>query len=1222
MAEPGRVDLPGPYGGHPGPAFTVAYSPDGALLASGGWDGTVRVWNRTDGAEISVLTGHAGPVRAVAFSPHGPLLASCGRDRTIRLWDTTAYTSAGVLRGHGGAVVSLAFHPEGRLLASADDEGTIRLWNTLDGSTLDELAVDARSLAFSPDGGLLATAGRAGQIRLWRFDTRLDTRLDTRAASPAIGAHDGPVLSLAFAPGQPLLASSGRDGLVRLWNPLDGTKLGESRDDYASSLAFSPDCRVLASAGRAAGIVLREVADLARATQLEATRRPYNLAFAPDGGQLASANDEGDICLYDLAGRADPVSLAGHSCEILSVACSPDGALVATGDVDGAIRIWETTRGSLVNRVTAQREWVRSLAFDGSGTLLVAEIGGIINTWDVPHGFAEVSVPREPMRLPVTALAVSPAAAGPALLVTADRDGLLTSWNLRDGKEAAASGPAVAGAVAVAAAPDGTVISADATGHVRVWDRALSDASPRLFWPALGRPRCVAVRPDGQVLAAAGDDGTISLWHVRQPAAPLATRYEHRGAVRALVFSPDGTLLASAGDDGTIRLWAAADGSPVRTLVDRAVVVRSLAFAPDGGTLFSVGDDGRINRWNPLTGQPLDNGRRQAGSLPSVPGIRSDEPSRHDWLGQDADVKMLATLIAAASTEPPLAVALLGEWGAGKSSVMLQVQDEVDLLAVRARAGDPAYAANLCQIRFNAWHYSDEQVWTGLIDHLFRRLAAAAGSNGPPPDPDQVRGERDRLRRALADEEQRCAELDRQRSRLARGALAVLGRALWRNRLPLLVRGLVTCVYFVFLAFQLLPSGLVSALGRAWNQARSARQAANWPADMLAEETRQAQERRAALEDQLAQVDAAVRLSLLLKRHGSGDSYGAARGLLGQVHRDLEQLSTDLDGLRQERQAAGQLVPPPLERIVLYIDDLDRCPPARVVEVLAAVHLMLALPLFVVVVAVDPRWLREALRHHHRELFAGSFAPGDHLSSPADYLDKIFQIPFTVRSLSAAGAAGFLGSLVGSAQEDALADPGEAGPVTPGGKTPDPPAPPGAPATAHPLPPEGLRDPDDRPDPEDRPSPARPGSATLPGRRPGGLILRAPETEFIVRLGPLLRTPRAAKKLVNLYRLVRIGIPEEDLPRFIGLGGYKVVQIALAILVGVPDAAPAIFTAVGAAPTDADIVDVVRAAEPNAGPQVAGFINDIRSQSPEAVTDIRVYQRWCPALARYSFYTR
>jgi WD40 repeat protein len=1215
MAEPEPVVLPGPYGGHPGSVFTVGYSLDGTLLASGGWDGTVRLWNPHAGGEISTLAGHAGPVRSVAFAPDGTLLASGGRDRTIRLWDTAARTSAGVLRGHEGAVLSVAFAPGRPLLASAGDDGTVRLWNPLDGTQGDELADDARAVAFSPDGRTLASAGRDGKIRLWNPDDR--TRI-------TIAGHTGQVLSVAFAPGRPLLASAGDDGTVRLWNLLDGTQRDELADD-ARAVAFSPDGRTLASAGHDAGILLWDLVDGPRSTPLGRIRRSHDVAFAPDGTHLADAGDAGDVCVYDLKDRASPMHLVGHTCEILSVACSPDGTLLATGDVDGAIRIWETTGGSLVRRLTADREWVRSLAFSGTGTLLAAAIGGRIHVWEMMGGFASAAA-LEPGRGLVTSVAFCPESYGQSLLVSADEGGQLAIWNALDGTLAATSSPTGHPIMSVAIDPgDAAIVGAGRDDVIRQWDPSL--VTRREFTPAIDRARCVALRPDGRQLAGAGADGTIRLWNVADPAKPVATLPGHDGVVRALAFSPDGTLLASAGDDGTIRLWDARDGSAMRILTDRTGVVRSVAFAPGSAALVSVGDDGRINRWNARSGVPIGSGRRQARPLPSVPGIRSDEPSRVDLLGMRDDVEMLATLITAASTEPPLAVALLGEWGAGKSSVMLQVQDAVERRAARPRSdpGESDYVSNVCQVRFNAWHYSDDQVWTGLIDHLFRKLAVSAADGRTPPSPDDIRAERNRLRQEVRDQKQLCAELDSPHSRTSRG-LAALGRTAWRNRWRLLLRGLFTAVAFVFIAFQLLPSGLVTALGRAWNLARGGRQVADWPANSLKEEAGQARERLAALEDQLAQVDAAVRLARLLKRQGDLDPYGAGRGLLGQVHRDLEQLSTDLDRLRKERQLAGQLVPPPLERIILYIDDLDRCPPARVVEVLAAVHLMLALPLFVVIVAVDPRWLLEALHHHYHELFAPNaagisiFGPGDRPATPLDYLDKIFQIPFTVRSLSAEDAAGFLAALLG--HDPADADQPAVGPASGPGESADqrlagdgkprysPPGPSQPSPSSAPL------------APADRPSPAVPGGEAAPGLRPGGLVLRAPEIEFIVRLGPLLSTPRAAKKLVNLYRLVRVGIPEEHLPTFIGLGGYQVVQILLAVLVGAPDAAPVIFTAIRAAACDADVVNVVRGADSTAGPRIAEFVDGIRDAAPQAVADIRVYQQWCPTLARYSFYTR
>jgi WD40 repeat protein len=1194
MTEPGQVDLPGPYGGHPGAVFTVAYSPGGSLLASGGWDGTVRLWSPRDGIEESVLAGHVGQVRAVAFAPDGSLLASGGRDRTIRLWDTTARTSAGVLRGSDGAVLSLAFGPSRSLLASASGDGSVRLWNPLDGSQACKFPEDARALAFSSDG-TLATGGSDGRIRL-RSGVSFD------AAPTVIEAHRGPILALAYAPDQ-TLASVGDDGFVRLWNP-PGGKDGEFQVE-ARAVAFSPDGHFLASARSPVGIVMWDRRDDLRPINLEADRRPYELAFAPDGAQLASANDAGDVRLYDLAGEAKQLSLTGHVCEILSVACSPNGELVATGDVDGVIRLWEASAGVLVHRLTADRDWVRSLAFDAAGRLLAAAVGGRVQVWDVSSGIKRVATVGDGRRV-MTATAFAAAAAGHPRLVTADADDQLVTWDIIDGKRVAGG----EWASSVAVDPSGTVIvGLGSDGLVRKWELGSGLTAPRVFGPSVDRPRCVALRPDGQVIAAAGSDGVITLWNAADASRPVSARPGHDGTVRALAFSPNGALLASVGDDGTLRLWDAADAAPAWTLADRSGVVRALAFSADGTTLVTVGDDGGINRWDPHSGRLLSGRERQARPLPSAPRTRSDEPSRADEIGVGADVEVLATLISAASTEPPLAVALLGEWGAGKSSVMLQVQDAV---VRRTRTGDGAYVSNVCQVRFNAWHYSDEQVWTGLISHLLGELAGAAADNRTPPDPDQVRAERDHLAQQRAEQQELLSKLSSSPRRLS-DDLALLRNAVWRNRWPLLLRGLVTAGAAVVLALQLLSSGLIGIVSQAWSAGQRIQPVPEWLASTREDEIRRAREQLADTEEKFVRVDAAAHLSLLLSRQGKADPYGLGRGLLGQVHRDLEQLNTDLEQLRQERQATGRPVDPPLERIILYIDDLDRCPPDRVVQVLAAVHLMLALPLFVVIVAVDPRWLLGALHQHYNDMFTDALGPDGHPATPLDYLDKIFQIPFAVPPMSPAHAARLLTSLVG--QEQAESDDGPPEPSA--AASPSEPFPVPARAAVR----DGRPDRDSPTSPEDRPIPARPNDRGEPGRR-AGLILRAPERQFIARLGPLLTTPRSAKKLVNLYRLVRIGVLEEELPTFIGLSEYQVVQILLAILVGTPVATEAIFGAIRAAAPDSDIVSVVREVGHDAGPRVAEFIALVRPQSREGATDFRAYQRWCLRLARYSFYTR
>jgi hypothetical protein len=158
---------------------------------------------------------------------------------------------------------------------------------------------------------------------------------------------------------------------------------------------------------------------------------------------------------------------------------------------------------------------------------------------------------------------------------------------------------------------------------------------------------------------------------------------------------------------------------------------------------------------------------------------------------------------------------------------------------------------------------------------------------------------------------------------------------------------------------------------------------------------------------------------------------------------------------------------------------------------------------------------------------------------------------------------------------------------------------------------------------------SQPADTLVVDLRPQGLQLSAAEVEFMTRLGGLLPTPRAAKRLVNIYRLVRIGIPDAELAAFVGDekgGPYQAVQVLLAILVGHPDAAREVFQALLQAPPDEDLAAVVH--EAGAGREGTGpfGIRGIELGELLLETALSVQagecQRWCPTLARFSFHTR
>lgn len=243
--------------GNMGEVNSVAFSPNGALVVVGNRGHALQIWNVADGRLLRTITQHEGAVFGVAFSPDGQTLASASWDRTVRIWNFADGNLARTLGGHGGAVNAVTYSADGRLLASGSHDSNARIWRVADGQLLYTLSghQDAVfSVAFSPNGQFLATGCCDRTVRIWRV-------ADGKHLGTLTG-HNGPVFSVAFSPNGQVIASGDYDRTIRLWRVTDGEPLNSAQrhGEGITSLSFSPDGVVLASGSFDATVRLWQIA--------------------------------------------------------------------------------------------------------------------------------------------------------------------------------------------------------------------------------------------------------------------------------------------------------------------------------------------------------------------------------------------------------------------------------------------------------------------------------------------------------------------------------------------------------------------------------------------------------------------------------------------------------------------------------------------------------------------------------------------------------------------------------------------------------------------------------------------------------------------------------------------------------------------------------------------------------------------------------------------------
>jgi WD40 repeat protein/serine/threonine protein kinase len=581
------------FDGHDGAVYSARFSPDGKLVATGGYDKLVMLWSpdevfpadidaRTKGEpekkSIFVpLAGHDGPVRTVAFSPNGQLVLSGSEDNSIRVWDVAAGESVKTLRGHGSAVRACAFSPDRKHIVSGGDDQRIRVWD-LAGyqetrvlhSTVFAGHEDAvLSARFSRDGKNIVTASRDRTASLW----------DAATGQPIHRFQEGHeflISAAEFFPDGKLLATGAGDNSVRVWNVTAGTQ----------EAAFAP------------------------------TGRIGTLAVSPDGKWVVTGSMDNEIQIWDIAKSAQPIAkLVGHETEVSALTFTRDGNWLASGDESGRVRLWKANAapGQWVfeRELDGHSVAITGLRFTPDGKRLITASGDhTCGQWDLATG---EEMQQLVLKHPDWVTSLDLSGDGSQALTTCD-DGTARLFRLAGGAQVAAVKASGQPYNAASFSPDGStaVLTAAGDKQVSLWDLSAAEVAANqqptvrriMDFNKTGEEvwRAKFAADGRHLLTIGGNDA--QLWNL--DARKAVVRYSPHGTVASAAISPDGKLVATGSWDRSAKIWDAATGRAIRK-INRAHggYINSVEFSPDGRQLLTASDDGTARTWDIATGKPV-----------------------------------------------------------------------------------------------------------------------------------------------------------------------------------------------------------------------------------------------------------------------------------------------------------------------------------------------------------------------------------------------------------------------------------------------------------------------------------------------------------------------------------------------------------------------------------------------------------------------------------------
>ena len=541
--------------------YSLAFSPNGKLLADGDACGHISVRRAVDDQLLSSWQGHSNNIWTVAWSPDGNIFATCSNDGAIRVWNPLVGECLQTMQT-SSIVWAVAWSPDGRQLVSAGAEWSLQVWDAIAGDCLKVIATpahQAKVAVWSLDGQRIISGGDDGTLKVWHAQTG--------ECLQTLSGHTNGLWSLAWQRGRsnqetaansPLLASGSADHTIRLWDLGTGQCLYTLQGHHNA--------------------VLR-------------------LAWSPDGRTLASSSDDVTIRLWDVQTRQCLRILQGHQNSIWALDWNQTEPLLASGSADHTLRLWNPDKGECLQVLQGYNAAIYSLAWSADNQTLAAGFADhVIRLWNVQTGqcLKKLSVQLNF----IWSIAWSP---DHQTIAACSDNQAIELWNPHTGKCLKTLRGHTNWIWSIVWTRDSRrLISASNDQTIRVWDVNSGQCLQR--FDREGWVMALALSPDGRTLASGGVDCKIWLLDVNT-GDTLQMLQGHKGWLWSVAWSPNGQMLASGSEDGTVRVWHVQTGECLQVLQTHQSRISSVAWSPDSCRVACGGSDTALQIWDVATGK-------------------------------------------------------------------------------------------------------------------------------------------------------------------------------------------------------------------------------------------------------------------------------------------------------------------------------------------------------------------------------------------------------------------------------------------------------------------------------------------------------------------------------------------------------------------------------------------------------------------------------------------